>query len=321
MKKRKTIFVIILMSILIATGCGNTDSVTENSNQTNSSNRTEDSMEADNQAEDIEDAKEMNNINELSAQEAYDRINSEDPVVILDVRRADEYETSHIPGAILIPNEEITDIKPSLLPVMDAEILIYCRSGNRSRQAAEKLIEMGYTNISDFGGIIDWPYDTVSGEWEEKEGTYASFSTVDLNGEYLDETFFQNKKLTMVNVWATFCAPCLREMPELGELSQEYASKDVQFAGVVLDTMDEEANIDQSQVEYARQLVEQTGAAYTHLLPSLDLLNAGLAEIYSVPTTFFLDENGSVVGETYVGSRSKEEWSTIIDSVLSGLEE
>ncbi|HKM34195.1 MAG TPA: rhodanese-like domain-containing protein [Lachnospiraceae bacterium] len=290
MRKRRIIFVMILMSILIATGCGKTNVI-------------------DNQ------------LKGLTAQEAYDRMNSEDPVVILDVRRADEYEESHIPGAILIPNEEIVDSKPALLPVMDAEILIYCRSGNRSRQAAEKLVKMGYTNVSDFGGMIDWPYDTISGEWEEKEGTYASFSTVDLNGEYVDESFFQDKKITMVNVWATFCSPCLQEMPELGELSQEYADKDVQFVGVVLDTMDADANVDQSQVENARQLVEQTGASYTHLLPSRDLLQAGLAEMYYVPTTFFVDSNGSIVGETYVGSKSKEEWTAIIDSVINALEE
>lgn len=319
MKKNRIILLTMLMSILLMTGCGKTSS--DSSQDTTSSDRTENTEAYKNQTENKGNDMTENSIKELTAQEAYDRMNSEDPVVILDVRRADEYETDHIPGAILIPNEEIEDSKPSLLPVIDAEILIYCRSGNRSRQAAEKLVEMGYTNISDFGGIIDWPYDTVSGAWEEKEGTYSSFSTVDMNGRYMDETFWGNKKLTMVNVWATFCAPCLREMPGLGELSKEYESKDVQFAGVILDTLDGRANVDQSQVEYARQLVEETGAAYTHLLPSLDLLNAGLAKIYSVPTTFFVDSNGSIVGETYVGSRSKEEWSAIIDSVLSSMEE
>ncbi|MEA4932076.1 MAG: DUF6132 family protein [Lawsonibacter sp.] len=99
----------------------------------------------------------------ITAEEAKARIDSGDNVTILDVRTESEYDNGHIPNAILIPNETIADKKPDLLPDLDAEILIYCRSGNRSAQAAKKLISIGYTNVYDFGGIIDWPYDTVTG--------------------------------------------------------------------------------------------------------------------------------------------------------------
>jgi rhodanese-related sulfurtransferase len=99
----------------------------------------------------------------ISAEEAKDRIDSGDDIVILDVRTEEEYIAGHIPNAVLIPNETITNIRPDLLPELDAELLVYCRSGNRSAQAAKKLIALGYTNVYDFGGIIDWPYDTVSG--------------------------------------------------------------------------------------------------------------------------------------------------------------
>ncbi len=97
----------------------------------------------------------------LTAKEAKARIDSGDKVIILDVRTEAEYAAEHIEGAILIPNETITDKMPSDLPDLHAEILIYCRSGNRSAQAARKLIAIGYTNVYDFGGIIDWPYDTI----------------------------------------------------------------------------------------------------------------------------------------------------------------
>lgn len=97
----------------------------------------------------------------ITAEEARSRIDSGDDVIILDVRTEEEYLTGHIPGAILIPNETIGDKKPELLPELDAEILIYCRSGNRSAQAAKKLISLGYTKVYDFGGIIDWPYGTT----------------------------------------------------------------------------------------------------------------------------------------------------------------
>lgn len=97
----------------------------------------------------------------ITAQEAKARIDSGDRVIILDVRTEEEYNTGHILNAILIPNETITDRMPDLLPDHDAEILIYCRSGNRSAQAARKLIQIGYTNVYDFGGINSWPYDIV----------------------------------------------------------------------------------------------------------------------------------------------------------------
>ena len=98
----------------------------------------------------------------ISAADAKARMDSGDTIVILDVRTQEEYDAGHIAGAILVPNETIADKQPALLPDLDAEILVYCRSGNRSAQAAKKLIAIGYTNVVDFGGIIDWPYDIVT---------------------------------------------------------------------------------------------------------------------------------------------------------------
>ena len=97
----------------------------------------------------------------ISAAEAKARIDSGDDVIVVDVRTEEEFRSGHIPGALLIPNESIGKDRPELLPDLDAEILIYCRSGNRSAQAARKLIAMGYTKVYDFGGIIDWPYEIV----------------------------------------------------------------------------------------------------------------------------------------------------------------
>ncbi len=82
------------------------------------------------------------------------------PFVLLDVRRADEFAISHIAGAILLPNEEIGDSRPTMLPDLSVPIYVYCRSGNRSLQAAKKLAALGYT-VYDFGGILTWPYGTV----------------------------------------------------------------------------------------------------------------------------------------------------------------
>ena len=85
-----------------------------------------------------------------------------DSHVIVDVRRQDEYDEGHIPGAICIPNESIVDSMPSELPDLEQVILVYCRSGRRSKEAAQKLFDMGYTNVFEFGGIIDWTGEIVT---------------------------------------------------------------------------------------------------------------------------------------------------------------
>ena len=89
---------------------------------------------------------------------------ADDGHVIVDVRRQDEYDAGHIPGAILIPNESIVDERPSELPDLEQVILIYCRSGNRSKQAAQKLADLGYLNVYEFGGITTWTGEIVKPE-------------------------------------------------------------------------------------------------------------------------------------------------------------
>lgn len=92
----------------------------------------------------------------ISQDQAKEMMEKEDGHIIIDVRRQDEFETGHIPGAVCIPNESIGTEQPEELPDLDQIILVYCRSGNRSKQAARKLFDMGYTNVYEFGGIIDW---------------------------------------------------------------------------------------------------------------------------------------------------------------------
>ena len=99
----------------------------------------------------------------------------DDDHIIVDVRRNDEYEAGHIPGAILIPNESIDTSQPEELPDKDQIILIYCRSGNRSKQAAEKLAAMGYTNIYEFGGINTWTGEIVTEEEDIKINEITDF--------------------------------------------------------------------------------------------------------------------------------------------------
>ena len=97
---------------------------------------------------------------QITMDEAVAVMEEEEGYIILDVRTAAEFDEKHIPGAINIPNEAIgTDAIPEL-PDKNQLILVYCRSGNRSKQASEKLMKLGYTNVVEFGGIIDWPGET-----------------------------------------------------------------------------------------------------------------------------------------------------------------
>ena len=99
---------------------------------------------------------------QINMDEAITMMEKETGYIILDVRTPEEFADKHIPGAINIPNETIGTEKIPELPDKDQLILVYCRSGNRSKQASEKLVALGYTNIVEFGGINDWPGETVT---------------------------------------------------------------------------------------------------------------------------------------------------------------
>ena len=110
----------------------------------------------------------------------------DDGHVIVDVRRQDEYDEGHIPGAICIPNESITDSMPSELPDLEQVILVYCRSGRRSKEAAQKLFDMGYTNVFEFSGIIDWTGEVITEEAKE------TAMTLSIDGKEMPVTWEDN---------------------------------------------------------------------------------------------------------------------------------
>ena len=106
---------------------------------------------------------EANTYRQITMQEAVEMMEKEENYIILDVRTHEEFAAGHIPGAIVIPNETIGTEEIARLPDKDQLIMVYCRSGNRSKQASDKLVALGYTNIVEFGGINSWPGETVSG--------------------------------------------------------------------------------------------------------------------------------------------------------------
>ncbi len=144
---------------------------------------------------------------------------------------------------------------------------------------------------------------------EETDPIFITFEGTDLDGNTVSQEIFSQSKLTMVNVWATYCNPCLSEMPGLGELAAEYDPAEFQLIGIVSDVMEGE---DQSLVE---SLIQETGADYLHLLANDSIGQAILSSVSGVPTTFFFDGEGAYLGGV-AGSAEKEKWEEIIHGLL-----
>lgn len=141
----------------------------------------------------------------------------------------------------------------------------------------------------------------------------AGFEAHDMEGNTVSQEIFAESKLTMVNVWATYCNPCLREMPALGELAQAYDAGDFKIIGIISDVPE---NAEEEVIGIAEELIEQTGAAYTHLLINESIYNALLTDVAAVPTTFFFDENGILL-DTVVGAMEKSAWEEKINGLLA----
>ncbi len=156
--------------------------------------------------------------------------------------------------------------------------------------------------------------ETKSGETSAalQEEEALSFTGVDIEGNQVSSDIFSESKITMVNVWATYCNPCLSEMPGLGELAEAYEEGEFRVVGIISDVMED---ADQETIEAAKDLIVQTEAGYTHLLLNESVYRALLTEVSVVPTTFFIDENGVVV-DTVLGALEKSAWEEKINALL-----
>lgn len=151
---------------------------------------------------------------------------------------------------------------------------------------------------------------TASESSDDSAETFQlTFTAKDLDGNEVDQSVFANAKLTMMNIWATFCGPCINEMPELGELAAE-GGTDYQIIGVCADL-----NGTEDMLEDAKEIVSQTKANYLHLQPSEDLYPV-LTASSSVPVTFFFDSEGKLVGKGILGAQKKDTWSQVISERL-----
>lgn len=164
----------------------------------------------------------------ISQEEAREMMEKEDGCVILDVRTKEEYASGHIPGAICIPNETIYKERPEQLPDLDQIILVYCRSGNRSKRAARMLYEMGYTNVYEFGGIIDWMGEVVIDETETEKAEKMMKLTI---GEVeVPVTWEDNASVRELKELLPLTIPMTMygDFEQVGPIGQSIASEDRQ---------------------------------------------------------------------------------------------
>lgn len=152
----------------------------------------------------------------------------------------------------------------------------------------------------------------TSGAEEKGLDSGIVFEGQDMEGNTVSSDIFSESRVTMVNVWATYCSPCLNEMPELGELAKEYDSEDFQVIGIVSNVPE---GADEEELGLVEVLIGQTGADYPHLLLSQSLNDGLLADVMAVPTTFFFDREGKLL-DTVVGAKEKSAWKEMIDGFL-----
>ncbi len=141
---------------------------------------------------------------------------------------------------------------------------------------------------------------------------FPEFETKDIHGVAISSDLFKENKLTMVNIWATFCGPCINEMPDLQKLYEEVKNENVNIVGIISDV---EGNED-----LAKEIILKTKVKYTNIIPDANIQNGLLKDVSGVPTSVFVNEKGEMVGEAIVGARSKEEYKKIIEEVLKNIQ-
>lgn len=148
----------------------------------------------------------------------------------------------------------------------------------------------------------------------------GEFSTTTFSGFYESETIFEQKDVTMINIWGSFCGPCIAEMPGLENLHQEYYDKGFQIVGIPLDVTDANGTLRQKQFSDAKLIIEKTKVSYVNLIPTMDLQSTLLKDVNVVPQTVFVNREGKQIGEIYYGAKSEAEWRVIIEKLLKSQE-
>lgn len=155
------------------------------------------------------------------------------------------------------------------------------------------------------------------GESSRQVTVFEDFTAQDLDGNPVDESIFADCDVTMINLWGTFCGPCLQEMPDLGEISDEYEDKGFQIVGICTDAVNLDGEILEDVVETAKADAQETGADYLHIVPVGEIFTDLLPRVTGVPTTIFVDSKGQQIGLADIGAKDKDAWIQVIEEKLA----
>ena len=192
------------------------------------------------------------------------------------------------------------------------------KDADESLKKEVEKIDVTLTEMTPFQQLsaFDQPQETSNAGDSTNVG---KFETKGVDGKDYTEKVFSDYDLTLVNVFTTWCSPCVNEIPELEKLYEEMKEKGVGVVGVVLDTVGDDAKQNEDTVKKAGVLKEKTKASYPFLVPDSTMMNGRLNGISAFPETFFVDKEGNIVGETYSGSHSLDEWKEIVEKELENV--
>lgn len=173
-------------------------------------------------------------------------------------------------------------------------------------------IAAAMTACGNTGGAKD-----TGGNNPVSEKGLTDLKTQDLNGKKVGTSLFEKNKYTLVDIWGTYCNPCIDSMPELEKLHQEYRDKGIGVVGIVIDAQDQSLKANNEQVEFAKTILKEQGATYPNMLMSDSIVENVVQYVDAVPTAFFVNSQGEVVTELYKGKRSYEDWVNVIEKELS----
>ena len=192
------------------------------------------------------------------------------------------------------------------------------KDADESLKKEVEKIDVTLTEMTPFQQLsaFDQPQETSNAGDSTNVG---KFETKGVDGKDYTEKVFSDYDLTLVNVFTTWCSPCVNEIPELEKLYEDMKEKGVGVVGVVLDTVGDDAKQNEDTVKKAGVLQEKTKASYPFLVPDSTMMNGRLNGISAFPETFFVDKEGNIVGETYSGSHSLDEWKEIVEKELENV--
>lgn len=213
---------------------------------------------------------------------------------------------------------KISKMKIKVLTIILAAFLLAgCGQGSEAENDASEISSVQESESGEQEAAVGGSESADATASDTEEPPYVlTFEATTIEGEPMTSDCFAGSKLTMINIWGTYCNPCLMEMPDLGEIAASYDAADFQLIGIICDVME---GADEADIENAKALIEETGAAYPHLLLSESLYVNLVGATDSVPTTFFVNDKGEVLGYV-VGANSKETWVNLIEQLLAETE-